>query len=82
MPSIMVRNLDSGVVRRLRARAAESGRSVEQEAKSIIEAAFGGRQSFSPFGMIAQFEARFGDAKGGAPDRPPAQPERKPTPPD
>ncbi len=39
MASITVRNLDEGLKRRLRIRAAENGRSMEQEARVILRAA-------------------------------------------
>ena len=39
MASITVRNLDDDVKRRLRVRAAVNGRSMEQEAREILEAA-------------------------------------------
>ncbi len=39
MASITVRNLDEGLKRRLRIRAAENGCSMEQEARDILKAA-------------------------------------------
>ena len=39
MASITVRNLDDGLKRRLRIRAAENGRSMEQEARDILRTA-------------------------------------------
>ena len=39
MASITVRNLDEGLKRRLRIRAAENGRSMEQEVRDILHAA-------------------------------------------
>ncbi len=39
MASITVRNLDDELKRRLRIRAAENGRSMEQEAREILKAA-------------------------------------------
>ncbi len=39
MASITLRNLDDGLKRRLRIRAAENGRSMEQEAREILRAA-------------------------------------------
>ena len=39
MASITVRNLDEGLKRRLRIRAAENGKSMEQEARDILRAA-------------------------------------------
>ena len=41
MASITVRNVDQGLERRLRIRAAENGRSMEQEACEILRAALG-----------------------------------------
>ena len=41
MASITVRNVDEGLERRLRIRAAENGRSMEQEAREILRAALG-----------------------------------------
>ncbi len=39
MASITVRNIDDGLKRRLRIRAAENGRSMEQEAREILKTA-------------------------------------------
>ena len=39
MASITVRNLDNGLKQRLRVRAAENGRSMEQEARDILRTA-------------------------------------------
>ena len=39
MASITVRNLDAALIRRLRIRAAENRRSMEQEARDILRAA-------------------------------------------
>ena len=39
MASITVRNLDEDIKRRLRIRAAENGRSMEQEVREILRAA-------------------------------------------
>lgn len=39
MASITVRNLDEGLKKRLRMRAAANGRSMEQEARAILRAA-------------------------------------------
>ena len=41
MASITVRNLDEELKRRLRIRAAENGRSMQQEAREILRAALG-----------------------------------------
>ncbi len=39
MASIMIRNLDEGLKKQLRMRAAANGRSMEQEARAILRAA-------------------------------------------
>ena len=39
MASIMIRNLDDGLKRKLRIRAAQHGRSMEEEARNILRSA-------------------------------------------
>ena len=41
MASITIRNLDDGLKKRLRVRAAEHGRSMEEEAREILRHAIG-----------------------------------------
>jgi len=41
MASITIRNLDDGIKRRLRVRAAEHGRSMEEEAREILREVVG-----------------------------------------
>ena len=41
MASITIRNLDDGLKRRLRVRAAENGRSMEEEAREILRRSVG-----------------------------------------
>ena len=41
MASITIRNLDDGLKRRLRVRAAENGRSMEEEARDILRRTVG-----------------------------------------
>ena len=45
MASITIRNLDDGIKHRLRVRAAEHGRSMEEEAREILREAVGNGQS-------------------------------------
>ena len=45
MASITVRSLDEDLKRRLRIRAAENGRSMEQEVREILRAALGGGEA-------------------------------------
>lgn len=44
MASITIRNLDDDIKRRLRVRAAEHGRSMEEEAREILRNVVGDRQ--------------------------------------
>jgi plasmid stability protein len=44
MPTLTVRNLDEDLIRRLRIRAAEHGRSAEAEHREILKIALGGEQ--------------------------------------
>lgn len=63
MASITIRNLDEQLKRRLRARAAGAGRSMEAEAREILRQAIG---DFSPAKDLGQsIHARFA-AIGGA----------------
>jgi plasmid stability protein len=64
MASITIRNLDDGLKRHLRMRAAQHGRSMEEEARDILRLALAGeraapqdlglaiRRRFAPFGGI------------------------------
>ncbi len=46
MPDILVRNVDAAAVARLKSRAAENGRSLQAEARLVLEeASRGGRQA-------------------------------------
>ena len=60
--SITVRNLDDAVKRRLKIRAAENGRSMEEEVREILREAVGGRASTENLG--AAIHQRFA-ALGG-----------------
>ena len=64
MASITVRSLDDGLKQRLRIRAAENGRSMEQEVREILKASLGEERAptknlgtaihelFKPFGGV------------------------------
>jgi plasmid stability protein len=62
MASITIRNLDDDVKRRLRVRAAEHGRSMEEEARDILRRVVG--QPSSPKNLGQAINARFA-AVGG-----------------
>ena len=53
MATINVRRLDDGVVRRLRQRAAGNNRSLEGEARHILEAAVEGEMSAKRMSFLA-----------------------------
>ena len=69
MASITIRNLDDDVKRRLRVRAAEHGRSMEEEARDILRQVVG--LHIAPRNLGQTIHARFA-ALGGI-DLPPAQ---------
>ena len=69
MASITIRNLDDDLKRRLRARAAEHGRSMEAEVREILRQAVG--QPSAPRNLGQSIHERFA-ALGGV-DLPPAQ---------
>lgn len=62
MASITIRNLDDDVKRRLRVRAAEHGRSMEEEARDILRQVVG--QPSAPRNLGEAIRARFA-AVGG-----------------
>ena len=75
MASITIRNLDDRVKRRLRVRAAENDRSMEEEARDILGRAVG--EAAPPKDLGRAIHARFA-AHGGAelelPERGPMRP--------
>ena len=69
MASITVRNLDEGLKRRLRIRAAENGKSMEQEVRDILRAALDEEVTLS-------MEYRFAEIGGVELELPPREPIR------
>lgn len=69
MASITIRNLEDDVKRRLRVRAAEHGRSMEEEARDILRQVVG--QPSAPRNLGQAIHARF--AAIGEIDLPPMQ---------
>ena len=69
MASITIRNLDDNVKTRLRVRAADNGRSMEEEARLILRDAVGCKPSS---------RAHFGPANGVDLELPPREPGREP----
>jgi len=76
MASITIRNLDDGLKRRLRIRAAEHGRSMEEEAREIIRRAVGDIPVARNLGRA--IHARFAAIGGVELELPARGPRRKP----
>ena len=77
MASITIRNLDDGLKRRLRMRAAENGRSMEEEARDILRRTVG--EAPPPKNLGRAIHARFA-ALGGVELELPARGPMRPPP--
>ena len=77
MASITIRNLDDGVTRRLRMRAAEHGHSMAEEARQILNSALVDR-SPQPATLGSAIYARFARLGGVNLDTLPREPLREP----
>ena len=78
MATITVRNLDDGLKRQLRIRAAEKGRSMEQEARDILRAALDEESATPAKGLGTAFHELFKPFGGVELDIPPREPMREP----
>ena len=76
MASITVRNLDDGLKRRLRIRAAENGRSMEEEARAILRTALYHQQPEQE-NLASAIRARFAPLGGVELEIPPRDPMRE-----
>jgi antitoxin FitA len=76
MASITIRNLDDNLKRRLRIRAAEHGRSMEEEAREILRVVVG--RPAPPANMAAAIRARVAAFGGADLTLPPRDPMREP----
>ncbi|UHD15798.1 FitA-like ribbon-helix-helix domain-containing protein [Thiocapsa bogorovii] len=76
MASITIRNLDDILKRRLRIRAAEHGRSMEEEAREILRRVVG--EPEPPVNLVAAIRARVSAFGGADLDLPPREPMREP----
>lgn len=76
MASITIRNLDDGIKQRLRVRAAEHGRSMEEEAREILRLAIG--ETRPPLNLAAAIRARVAVSGGITLDIPPREAMREP----
>ena len=78
MASITIRNLDDDVKTRLRVRAAEHHRSMEEEARLILRDAV--RRKPGSRDLASIFRSHFGPANGVDLELPPREPAREPPP--
>lgn len=76
MASITIRNLDEDIKQRLRMRAAEHGRSMEEEARHILR--LGVDAGAPPRDLAAAIRARIAPLGGVELDLPPREPMRAP----
>lgn len=72
MASITIRNLDDSLKRRLRIRAAEHGRSMEEEAREILRQTVGGAPATEDLGTA--IHRRFAALGGVDLELPPREP--------
>ena len=77
MASITVRNLEDGIKQRLRIRAAENGRSMEEEARDILRTALY-HQPPAQDNLANAIRARFAPLGGVELDIPPRSSMREP----
>jgi plasmid stability protein len=75
--SITIRNLDEATKQKLRVRAAEHGRSMEEEARNILRAAVG-QGPEEELDIVASFRRRFEPLGGVELELPPREPMREP----
>jgi plasmid stability protein len=79
MATMTIRNLDDDLKARLRMRAARHGRSMEEEARSILRAALAQRvEDDSGASLYAAIRARVEPFGGIDLDLPPREPQRDP----
>jgi len=76
MASITIRNLDNALKRRLRIRAAEHGRSMEEEVRDILRNEVG--EAAPPGNLAAAIRARIAPFGGVDLDLPAREPMRDP----
>jgi plasmid stability protein len=76
MASITIRNLEDGLKHRLRVRAAEHGRSMEEEAREILREVLG--KAAPPRNLAAAIRGRVAPLGGVDLDLPPREPVREP----
>jgi plasmid stability protein len=78
MATLTIRNLDQAVKERLRIRAAEHGRSMEAEARRILQTALGESARAPERNLYERIHARFAALGGVDLELPPRTPVREP----
>ena len=78
MATITVRNLDAELQQRLRRRAAQHGRSIEEEARVILRAALGQEETAPVKNLGTAIHERFKPFGGVELELPPREPMRDP----
>ncbi len=78
MSSITIRKLDPAIKERLRVRAAEHGRSMEAEARRILQTALGGSTTTPGRSLYERIHARFAPLGGVDLELPARVPVREP----
>jgi plasmid stability protein len=78
MATLTIRNLDQAVKERLRIRAAEHGRSMEAEARRILQTALGEAARPPERNLYERIHARFATLGGVDLELPPRTPVREP----
>ena len=76
--SITIRNLDPALKERLRVRAAQHGRSMEAEARGILQTAFTPQEAPPVRHFYDRVRARFAPLGGVDLELPPREPAREP----
>ena len=77
MASITIRRLDDAVKARLRVRAAQHGRSMEEEARQVLSAALSDEPE-RPLNLADSIRRRFAPLGGVELELPPREPVREP----
>jgi plasmid stability protein len=78
MSSITIRNLDPAVKERLRVRAAQHGRSMEEEARRILQSAVSTADTAPARNLYQRVHARFSRLGGVSLELPPRDEAREP----
>jgi len=78
MAMLTIRNLDPAIKERLRVRAAQHGRSMEAEARGILQSVLKPSETSDKRSLYDRIRARFAPLGGFDLDLPPREPTRDP----